>query len=268
MIYPVEDEGSTSNHKMDSSSRNVKSQSSDKSPGCKTGSSSVHVKSEPAVDTSYQEMDSTPRKMKSEPPVKFSSHKTGASTPRVKNEPVTNTGYHKMNSTPRHIKSESPKKYSPHKTGACSAHVKHASYEIESTPTQIKSESPIKTEACSAHVKNNPAANTSRLKTLSSSKHSEPMDLGTRIFKRDTRDMFDQSQNKYGAAVSTGTIRSASAQGDSTGFSTWVNNEPMSPRRPYRLIDIGANLTHRKYATDLPQVIQRSKAAGRMIRVT
>ncbi|KAI0228181.1 3'-5' ssDNA/RNA exonuclease TatD [Lamellibrachia satsuma] len=106
VIYPVEDEGSTSNHKMDSSSRNVKSQSSDKSPGCKTGSSSVHVK------------------------------------------------------------------------------------------------------------------------------------------------------------ISTGTIRSASAQGNGTGFSTWVNNEPMSPRRPYRLIDIGANLTHRKYATDLPQVIQRSKAAG------
>lgn len=177
-------------------------------------------------------MDSTPRSIIPEPSAQSSPHKTEVGSARVKSEPVADTNRLK-NFTPRKFQG----KPSPHKTDASS------SYALPSNASQPKPRS-------------------------SRQDRGELAESRTRFFRRETKGAYEHSHNKYGAVASTGTMTSVSTLGDGREFSTWVDDRAAGPqvkRRPYRLVDIGANLTHRKYAADLPQVIQRSKAAGRMV---
>ena len=212
----------------------------------------------PAEENSPK-MDSSAKNPKSE-----TSARRESPLVHVKDELVTKTSNLRMDSTPRSIKLEP----GAHKTEAGSARVKTepttdgGRLKKESTPRKLQTTpSPHKTE------RYEPTASQQKPR-LSPHGKGEPAETQTRFFRRETKDVLNRGRSKYGALACAGTNTSMSADGDGNEFSMWLDDGVPGatvPRRPYRLIDIGANLTHKKYATDLPQVIQRAKAAGRVV---
>ena len=204
-------------------------------------------------------MDSSPKTPKRE-----TSASTGSPLLHVKDELVTKTSNLRMDSTPRSIKREP----GALKTEAGSARVKTepttdgGRLKKESTPRKLQTTpSPHKTERIE------PTASQQKPRSSPHGK-GEPAETQTRFFRREKRDVSNRGRSKYGALASAGTNTTVSADGDGNEFNMWLDDGVAGaavPRRPYRLIDIGANLTHKKYATDLPQVIQRAKAAGRSL---
>ena len=216
MIYPVENEGSTSHRKMDSSARKSEPPGND----TRADSLSRHDKSEHATNGSIRKVYSPVRKIKSEPSDRSARHKT--SPHNVKTEPDTESARARPHSSSRHDKHEPAISVNKPKVDPLSKYFK---IELED-----KSD-----------------------RSHSSGFKSDKSNVGVK-----TETVTSKSEG-----VSAGSTTSRSTTMDSKEVSTWLNDGAAPSRRPYRLVDISANLTHRKYAEDMAQVIQRSKAAGK-----
>ena len=283
MIYPAEDEGSTSHSKMDSSARK-----SDP-PGNNTRADflSRHVKSEHTVKSEHatngsnRKVVSPVRKINSVPSERSTSNKT---SPRhVKIEPDTDSGRTQTRSSSRPHKHEEAIRVNKPKADPLSKFFKieregesDRSHSSSSTSKSYKSSVSIKTETTTSKSEGVTArTTTSRSRSgdgatsgsrsgdgaeVKSYKSNVSIKTETTTSKSEgvtARTTTSRSRSGYGAT-------SGSRSGDGAAVNTWVKDEAAQSKRPYRLVDISANLTHRKYMEDLPQVIQRSKASGKV----
>ena len=282
MIYPAEDEGSTSHRKMDSSARK-----SDP-PGNNTRADflSRHVKSEHAVKSEHttngsnRKVVSPVRKINSVPSERSTHNKT--SPCHVKTEPDTDSGRTQTRSSSRPHKHEEAIRVNKPKVDPLSKFFKieregESDRSHSSGFKSYKSNVSIKTETTTSKSEGFTARTTtsrSRSGDGATSGSRSGDGAGVKSYKS-TVGVKTETMTLKSEGVTARTTTSMSRSGDGTTsgsrsgggaeVNTWVKDEAAQLKRPYRLVDISANLTHRKYMEDLSQVIQRSKAAGKAL---